>query len=393
MDKVLIWGAMPLEKDGGAIVTYYQLQRMHEINNDFEFHIAPKVWQQADPNYLPFAKWHELKYKYFGHIPNNITKIMKKHKIQWLILWHIPWEYFTVVDRVHRLGGKVLNWQTIHWENDVLFMSPKLNKIDWWVPPTQYAEDTLVKTGGLDRERMTRIYHAVDTRRFFPYNTEFLRSSRNKFRNELGIKDNQKMILFTGRCQLTKGIVPTMLAGRKLVKNFDCVMVFKAGIHDGIYKSKEIGYLLSKMAKWDKRIVFLKDWTSPTYMEQLAGASDIVVVPSAHEGFSLTGLEGMACEKPVAWSDIPVHRELAGGANGKCGLLMPVSEHTEYVNDVQSVKVPNRDMVYGTLKFLLENPDESKEMGREGLNRTMKYYDMNKICKQWFDLFRRLDDD
>jgi len=207
----------------------------------------------------------------------------------------------------------------------------------------------------------------------------------------LGIKANQKTILFTGRCQMTKGIVPLMLTARRLCDEFNCHIIFKAGVYEGIWKAKNIGYLLGKMTKWDKRIHFLKEWTSSGAMEELVNLCDIIIIPSGHEGFSLTGLEGMACAKPVAWSDIPVHRELAGGVNGKCGLLMPVSEHTEYVNDIQSVKVPNRDMIYGSLKFLLENCDEAEAMGQNGLNRAKKYYSLKKVSNQWFDLFKELD--
>jgi len=70
---------------------------------------------------------------------------------------------------------------------------------------------------------------------------------------------------------------------------------------------------------------------------------------------------------------------------------MPPSEHTEYVNDIQSVKVPSSDMIYGSLKYLLENWDIATEMGAKGLLRAREYYDLNKICLQWFDLFEGLE--
>ena len=96
------------------------------------------------------------------------------------------------------------------------------------------------------------------------------------------------------------------------------------------------------------------------------------------------------CGKPIALTDIPVHRELVGGQNGKCGLLMPPSEHTEYVNDVQSVIVPSKDMIYGTLKYILENPDEAKAMGQNASIRVKKHYGLEKVCKQWLDLLIKL---
>jgi len=350
----------------------------------FEIHAAPKVYDQAKPMSLPLVLFHAVGTKYFGHIPNEIPKIMKKYDIPALILWHIPWEYFPIVDKVHKLGKKVINWQTIHWRNDVLFMSDKLHDFDWWVPPTQYAMDTLADVGGIPKNKMTMIPHGIDTMLYYPH--------ESVWRQRLfGRNDKKKTILFVGRCQLTKGIVPLMLSARKLVNEFNCRVVFKGGVYGGVYKSKEIAHLINKMTRWEKDINFIPQWTTTNYIEEMMAGCDILVCPSGHEGFSLPPAEAMACGKPVAITDIPVHRELIGGRSGKCGLLMPPSKHTEYVNDIQSVTVPDRDMVYGTLKWLLENPDEAEAMGKNGMKRIKKYYDLEKVCQDWFDLLKNWD--
>jgi glycosyltransferase involved in cell wall biosynthesis len=382
MDKMLLWGALPWENDGGAVVTYYQLTEMFYRNPKFEFNVIPKVWEQAKQNDLSFAKWHKVKTDFFGQIPKVIPQIMKKNNIKLLVLWHIPWEYFPIIDSVHKIGGQVWNWQTIHWENDVLFFSDKLKDFDHWIPATQYAEDMLIKVGGVDKSKMTMIPHGVPTYKFYPH-------EYGSLKNFYGVKPDQKLILFVGRCQLTKGIVPLMLAARKLCDEFNCHIMFKAGVHDGVWKAREIGMLLNMMTKWDSRIHFETTWTQPSYMENLMAESDILVCPSGHEGSSLTPLEAMACGRPVAITDIPVHRELLGGNNGVCGLLMPPTDHTEFVNDVQSVKVPSTDIVYGTLKYLLENPDEAKAMGEKGLYRAKELYSLDLICKKWFDLLEK----
>lgn len=378
IDEALFWCPVPWEMDGGAVVTYYQFLQMNYVNPLFQIHAIPKIWGQTIPKVMPLVELHKVGTSYFGQIPNEIPRIMKREKIKLLVLFHIPWEYFPIIDKVHKIGGKVVNWQTVHWPNDMLFLSDKLRDFDHWVPATQYAEDTLAEVGGVDRTKCTMIPHGINTSLYYPH------ESTMSFGPKL------KTILFVGRAQVTKGIVPLMLCARKLVDRFNCRIIFKAGIHEGIYKAKEIGFILKKMSKWDKRIVFLSEWTPPNYMEELVNYSDIVVVPSGHEGSSLPPLEGIACKKPVAITDIPVHRELLGGKNGVCGLLMPPSDHAEYVNDTQSVKVPNRDMIYGTLKYLLENPDEAEAMAENGLMRAREIYDLNKICNQWFDLLGRI---
>ncbi len=363
-DKILVWGAMPWEQDGGAVVTYYQFQEMIYTNPMFQIYAIPKIWEQAFPNALPMVQYCKLK-------PKEIPKFMKSKGISTLILWHIPWEHFSIIDDVHKIGGKVINWQTIHWKNDMLFLSDRLHDFDWWVPATHYAKDVLEEIAGLSNN-LTVIPHGVNTSLFFPHKTLMNKERKN--------------ILFIGRCQMTKGIVPLMMIARKFVEQFDCRIIFKAGIHEGIYKSREIGYLLNQMSRQDNRIMFIPQWTTPAYHEDLIASSDIVICPSGHEGSSLTPLEGMACAKPVVVSDIPVHRELLGNKNGECGLLLPTSTPTEYVNDTQIVKVPDADMIYGSLKYLLENPDEAEYMGQNGLKRANEKYDLQKICKQWFKL-------
>jgi glycosyltransferase involved in cell wall biosynthesis len=49
-------------------------------------------------------------------------------------------------------------------------------------------------------------------------------------------------------------------------------------------------------------------------LAQLVGAAAALLSPSLAEGFDLPVVEGLALGTPVIASDIPAHRELAGGA-------------------------------------------------------------------------------
>lgn len=51
---------------------------------------------------------------------------------------------------------------------------------------------------------------------------------------------------------------------------------------------------------------------------EIMKTSDIIAVPSSHEGFGLVAVEAMACGKPVVVSDVPGLREVAGEAGIKC---------------------------------------------------------------------------
>ena len=59
--------------------------------------------------------------------------------------------------------------------------------------------------------------------------------------------------------------------------------------------------------------VELLNWISESELENLYMNAAAVIIPSLHEGFSLSVMQAMMSKKPLIASDIPVHRELATG--------------------------------------------------------------------------------
>lgn len=59
--------------------------------------------------------------------------------------------------------------------------------------------------------------------------------------------------------------------------------------------------------------VVLLNWIPESELEKLYMNSLAVIIPSLHEGFSLSVLQAMVSKKPLIASDIPVHNELATG--------------------------------------------------------------------------------
>lgn len=59
--------------------------------------------------------------------------------------------------------------------------------------------------------------------------------------------------------------------------------------------------------------VELLNWVPEGDLENLYMNADAVIIPSLHEGFSLSVMQAMMSKKPLIASDIPVHKELAAG--------------------------------------------------------------------------------
>lgn len=389
--KSLWWGPFPWEQDGGAIVHYYLLPMMNYIEPKHEFHCVPKVPDQLDAGEISFANFYPIRTRGLGDIPAEIPQLMMDKQIPVLTLFHIPWEFFPIVDSVHDIGGVVVNHQTIHWADDVLFQSDRLRNIDYWVAPTEYSKRLLTSKGRVSASKIKVFPHGVNLEKFYPHETTLRRS--------LGIKDDEKVITWVGRCQMTKGAHQIIPMIRSLLRDYPKVhFIARAGIHQ-VYKSHELGYMFRHMAKRHERLHFIPEWCEPSYMEDLMAMTDIGLCPSGHEGFSLPPLEWFACGVPVAVSALPVHVELLGGRNKHCGMLMETSEPAEIVNQYPSnpkgtmVKVPSSRLINDTLRYMLDNPDECEEMGINGLARARQHYDLAKISYQWLEFFDNITKD
>ena len=383
INKSLWWGSLPWEQDGGSVVTYYQLRMLNYLNPEHEFYGIPKVPHHLSGEALPFMQFEILEYKHGlaranKHLFKQIPEFMLKKEIPLLSMFHIPWEFFPIAETVKAVGGKTLIHQTVHWKTDVLFKSKVLNQVDAWVAPTKWAEEQLRLIGRIKRENIKYIPHAVNVEKFFPHDTEY--------RKSLKLEANQKVILVVGRCSLAKGLHQVIAVMRKIIRDYNAVFIIKAGIFPNITKSEEIGYIIKMMSDNNPNIIWIPDWTTPDVMEELMASCDILLQVSGHEGFDVPLIEAMACKKAIAVTNIPNHYEIMGSRNRYCGLFMEPTVVAELVNDEkQEVKVPSVDMIDGSLRFLLENPDECKAFGDNGYARVRQHYNLAKVGSEWLD--------
>jgi len=120
---------------------------------------------------------------------------------------------------------------------------------------------------------------------------------RGAFRRK--VHTNSRMIAAVGRITFGKGFQYLLKAMPIILKTFPDLTLVVAGEDFGYLG--ELRRLISDL-KLDRSVVYV----SPTREEikEIYVDSDLVVIPSLYEGFSLVALEAMACAKPVIASSV-----------------------------------------------------------------------------------------
>lgn len=373
MTKYLYWGPHPWEKDGGAVVNYYNLLKQNELRPRDEYWGLPKVYEEYDGSALPWV-----------NVPpfmstEQIPQLMMGQEIPLLNIFHIgPVDFEKIIGPVHSIGGKIVLHQTIHWPDDTVLKSEMLNEFDMIVAPTMYAYRIFQTLKNISPEKLRYIPHGVDTDKFQKRPTILER--------KFGKKKGQKVILYSGRLSFWKGVHQIIPIMRPLIKEYDPIFIIRGGYFWGEKEGKALAHIFTRMSKNNPNIFFLPEWQPPAFMEELYAMTDILLFPSGHEGFGVPLIEIQAVEGVPVTTALANHTEILG-RNGYVGLLMEPTKKVGEVNDGTPIKVPTSDQIYGQVKWLLENPDEAEIMGRRGRQNVLERFDLTKVCRQWLELY------
>ncbi len=172
---------------------------------------------------------------------------------------------------------------------------------------TRAMADEIADEYRLDPGRITVAHHGVD-----PAWTQ-ARPPGPELATELGLPD--RYVVFSGNLEPRKNLgmlVQAHRAARRADPSVPrLVLVGAAGWGD----------------RWQgnpprPEDVVLLGYLPATTLRAVVAGAEAVCMPSRYEGFGLPVLEGLAAGRPVLASDIPAHREVAGGT----ATLLPVDD-------------------------------------------------------------------
>ncbi len=271
-------------------------------------------------------------------------------RLSWEMLWHRPDVLFvpahslplihprrtitTIHDIAFAREEEVYQKKTIRWENRpgklffnfllrfLSFGRYQLNSLDYLAWSTAYAlkhARKIITVSEFTKKEILDVYS--------PHNPDKIEVVHNGYPRDLyfPVPDSRErrailekynlrepFFLYVGRLEKKKN-TPALIEAFALFKESHprdgagLVLIGNAG-----FGYDEVKYIVEEYNLG--KAVVMPGWVEENDLPAIFSAALAFVFPTLHEGFGIPVLQAMACGTPVAMSDLPVLREIAGDA-------------------------------------------------------------------------------
>jgi len=267
---------------------------------------------------------------------------------------------------VQRLGARLLLYTK---QNIYRSYPPPICWTQGWV--LRHLDRALVVSPESERVLRRRGYsgpltvlpHGVDTQAFSP-------GSGRELREQLGLRG--PVIGFAGRLEERKGILDLLEAARLLRRrrgdDFHLLLV-----GSGPLREPAARFAAEHLAPGQAlQLGYIAHHDMPAYMR----AMDVLALPSRttrnwKEQFGRVLLEALACGVPVVGSDSGYIPDLIRHTQG--GLVFPEGE---------------AEQLAGRLGWLLDHPEEAREMGRRGREAVVREFSSLRVAQRLYEALK-----
>ena len=329
-----------------AGIPYYQVSNFKRL---------PRI-----SNLSGIVKW----FFYFIPCIVSLVKLIRRNKVD---IVHVDGSMSLQVPLAAKLSGAKLVWQL----NDVL--TPKLIRIilfpflcllpDKVISIAKAVESYFFVSKAFDKN--TIIYGPVDTKKFHPdYNGM-------KCGSEFGLSAGDRVVGTVANISPVKGyeyFFPAVSMINRACPGVKFLVVGKKWETQKKYLQK-LQTLIDNLEIGEELIFTGQRLDIPEMMNLM----DIFVLPSVSEAAGLVVAEAMACARPVVATRVGGVPELV--INGETGILVPPRDPKAIAEAVL---------------YLLNNPEEAREMGLKGRSRAVKLYDSEHHIHELRQLYESL---
>ncbi len=189
---------------------------------------------------------------------------------------------------------------------------------------------------------------------------------RSQTRNEIGVEDNEHLVLYVGRLRTVKGVEYGIRAFAKALEQHPNMKLALAGEGD---QRKELESLSTELGI-ENNVKFLGVRID---LPNVLSACDSVIMPSLAEGFPRVAIEVMASSKPIIATRVGGTPEAI--IHNQTGILVP-SKDIEAMADA-IVNIAN-------------NSELATRLGDAARERTEQHYSASKYVARLDEMYSRL---
>lgn len=201
------------------------------------------------------------------------------------LFWHIPTVYTLHLAPVpHSLLYRLTTWGGHH----TIAISEEVRLF-------------LTKAFKIPQEKITKVLNGVDEKKLTPVSQD----EKNSLRNDFKINSDKKVIALHSRIVPVKGQLEVAkalaLCPARIRKD---LVILCSGETNGEYYHDLKKYIMNNSL--EENFVFC-GWKSA---REVIGASDVMMLPSTHEGFGLNCIEAMLMKVPVIRTKLPGYLDM-----------------------------------------------------------------------------------
>ena len=382
---ILTSGILPIPAvQGGAVenlidfyLEYNDRHKLHDITVYSVFH--PKVRQHQAHNsivnhyyYVNInSYWARIKRKlycifrkdepynhFIGYYLYQSMKHLTKHDYDIIILENRP--YYAL-----KLYGKTKAKIIYHLHNDLLTtetpMYHLLYDIAYKIITVSKYITNRVKTINPNDTKCTTVYNGIDLQVFAPNSEIYIN------RRQLGLCENDFVIIFSGRINKDKGI-SELIDALLLLSDYPKIklLIIGSSFFADATKDDDFLIMLKNKTKSIKDRIFFTGFIPYKEVPSHICLADIAVLPSIwEEPFGLTIVEAMATGLPVITTN-------SGGIPEICDKVAIKVNRIDIVNNLAAAII-----------YLYEHPEKRKQMAIASHERA-KLFDKNSYTRNFF---------
>ncbi|MBX3348447.1 MAG: glycosyltransferase family 4 protein [Nitrospira sp.] len=217
--------------------------------------------------------------------------------------------------------------------------------------------------------------HQVLSRGISDFSAPVGSKSREAIRAELGILDNEMMVLYVGRVVFEKGLLGLIEAMGRQAKSTKRLRLVLLGSNPAFDHTARVRDLLRCYPELVGRVALLAACEPGLVWSYLNGA-DIFAFPSMKEGMPNALLEAMLAGVPCVTFNIPAVRDLVQH-DPKALVAIPPFDYDEFCN---------------ALSALSQNPELRRTMGERGREVVKTHFNMTHNMQAVLQKLGRLTD-